>query len=217
MKRIIRDKSRYFREEAYNALTDIDPERLKLLAAIAIEYTSLEVMVDLALRDLLRLDWDETDVVSRINGFEGKVAIIKATSQASATLKGEPATLVADTLGEIGVLKTYRDAVAHADIHEPKAEIVRTSTKHGKPYEVDISISTLTVLFNRVMALQVEMTHAFRVLSHHFDHDDLEMGKYSDASEVISGRPFQEHLAQLRDYQSSRRLLPAIPKLPEEP
>lgn len=216
MKRVIRDRSRYYHEVAYNALTEINPTRLKLIAAVAIEFTSLEAQIDVVLRDLLRLDWDETDVTSRINGFDGKVAIIKSVTAASPTLSGEPAKLVASTLGEIGTLKTYRDAVIHANIHEPKATMAQTSIKHGKPYEVDISVKTLRALLGRIRGFQMEMSAVFSVTSHHFTEVDLESDNYKDASEVINGRYPQLHLRQLRKRQTMRKSLPVIPKLQEE-
>jgi hypothetical protein len=217
MKRIIRDQTKYFKAKAFNALRDINPTRLKLMAAIAIEFTSLEGLIDFALRTLLKFEIDETEVISRINGFEGKVAIIKSIIRDSATLKGEPATMIAGTLGEISVLKTYRDAVAHADIHEPEAQMARTSIKHGKPYEVDISIRTLRALFGRIVEFQNEMVDALRVIEHHFSEWDLEDAQYADASVVINGQIFQQHLRQLRKRQTRRKSLPIIPKLSEEP
>jgi hypothetical protein len=173
-------------------------------------------MIDYALRELLHIDHDDTDVTSRINGFEGKVAIIKSVTKRSTTLRGEPARLIADTLGEISVLKTYRDAVAHAHIHAPDAEMVQTSIKHGKPYEVDISTTTLKALFDRIVGFQMEMVDALRVMQHHFDEFDLETNDYSDPSEVTNGQPFQAHFLQLQS-RSNRKSLPSIPQLAEEP
>ncbi|HEX3500623.1 MAG TPA: hypothetical protein VHT04_14995, partial [Stellaceae bacterium] len=134
----------------------------------------------------------------------------------SPTLAGEPASLIAETLGEIGVLKTYRDAVVHAKIHDPKAKIARTSIKHGKPYEVDISVPTLKALYQRIMGLQKEMVASLRMIERHFTEDDLETQEYSGPNEVINGPFFQEHLAEFRERRSSRTLLPTIPPLNEE-
>ena len=217
MKRIVSDRTCYFKEETkFAALTDIDPERLKLFAAIGIEFTSLEALIDFGVRELLRLRTDETDVVSRINGFDGKVGIFKSVTQSSATLRGEAATRIAHTLGEISKLKTYRDAVAHANIHNPNAEMARTSIKHGKPYEVDISIPTLSALLGRIMGMQKEMVAALSVSAHHFTEWDLEDHDYADASEVTNNPHFQQHLAQFRECQANPKLLPTISPLREE-
>jgi hypothetical protein len=216
MKRVIRDRSRYYKEVAFNALRDINPTRLKLIASVAIEFTSLEYMVDFAVRDLLHLDWDETDVVSRINGFDGKVGIIKSATQESATLRGEPATLISATLGEIGILKTYRDAVIHANIHEPRATLVRTSIKHGKPYEVDLSIRALRALNGRIFGLQKEMSAVLEIMGHHFTEWDLDLEGYASASAITDSKFFRARLARLRKRHSSRKFLPTIPKLEEE-
>jgi len=37
MKRVVQDPSRYFREVSFDALKDMDPKRLLLIGAIAVE------------------------------------------------------------------------------------------------------------------------------------------------------------------------------------
>jgi hypothetical protein len=64
MKRVIRDPSRYYKGVGFDVFKEVNPTRLKLIASVAIEFTSLEAMVDYAVRTLLSL-YDDTEVVSR--------------------------------------------------------------------------------------------------------------------------------------------------------
>jgi hypothetical protein len=211
MKRVAQDVSKYLKAVSFNALKDINPTRLKLFAAAAIEFTSLEHLVDICLQTLIGLQMDEVDVVPRIAGFDAKSEIIKSICRDSETLRGEPATLIAVTLGEIGKLKACRDAVIHANLHHPKATIARTSVKRGKPYEVDLSVNTLRKLVQRIRGIQLEMVSALRMSEHHFSEIDLEMNGYRFAVEVTEHKVFQRSLTRLRARHARRKFLPKIP------
>lgn len=216
MKRIVQDPSRYHRPIGFSAFRDINPTRLRLFAAVAIEFTSLESMVDFALRELLRLPLDDTNVISRINGLGSKIEIIKSITRNSPTLKGEPAELIASCLGEIAVLKTFRDAVIHADIHDPSATMARSPIKHGKPYEVDLRVTTLRALVIRILGMQREMQSVIGVTGHHFDEIDLETNGYLNAAQVINSVIVQRHFRQLREQHKRRKALPKIATLQDE-
>jgi hypothetical protein len=132
------------------------------------------------------------------------------------TLKGKPSRLVAECLGEIGIVKGYRDAVIHVDIHAPKAKMARTTIKSGKPYEVDLSLKTLRALVRRIQFLQREMVTAATVIEHHFNEIDLEMNNYPGPESITKGRFLRRKMRDLLRYRQRRVSLPAIPKLREE-
>ena len=149
--------------------------------------------------------------------MDGKCEIIKAIARESGTIYGEAAGLVAEAVGEVETLKQCRDAVIHARLHDPKADVAHTFSRRGKVYEVFISETALQTLYARILASQKEMQDVIGMLAHHFPHYDLiEHEGDTDPNGVRAGQYFQVNLARLRERQTHRRSLPEIPQFPLE-
>jgi hypothetical protein len=99
---------------------DLTPEQLQGIGAVALAWSEAEAFVDFLLYialSLLNGLW--LDVVTRINGFEGKIRIIKKGGE-DLGLSEETQRLIRDSLGHRQASKKFRDAVIHARIYDPR-------------------------------------------------------------------------------------------------
>src|SRR5690348_11648845 len=97
---------------------NLSMEQLAGIGSVAVSYNRAETAVDRVLSLALDLPVElHQEVLTRINGTEGKITIIKKAAKAI----GLPEGLlfpIADTLGENGFakLKSYRDGIIHARV-----------------------------------------------------------------------------------------------------
>ena len=79
------------------------------------------------------------DVTSRINGFDGKIALIKRGAERYLRLPRDSMALMNNSLSAIEEYKRYRDGVMHAWMTEPNATVADTAQRRGIVDEVLIS------------------------------------------------------------------------------
>ena len=166
---------------------DLTQNQLAWIGSIALAYNETERLVDVIFGISLSLSELSYDVVSRINGTEGRVEIIKLAIREL----GCPELMCvafADTLGNNGfsLLKKFRDRIIHASIVDAAAAIARSPAKRGSFEEVLLTVDALKALYRR---MQLEP------ISKSFEEDN-EAGQLEKAEEILEAA---EEIAALSD------------------
>ena len=71
------------------------------------------------------------DVTSRINGFDGKSAIIKAAARNNYRFAKDICRMIEDTCAACELHKRYRDGLIHAHIRDPNDPVAETAQRRG--------------------------------------------------------------------------------------
>jgi len=210
------------------------PERvLASIGALALAYNEAESCIDGLVSFAARLQAVSLDIISRINGVEGKVEIIKAAFRALGA-SDEVQRLIAISLGQEGFLlfKQYRDAVIHARRFNLIANVADTLTKRGQQYEVLITEGALNGLYERIVLLTNELVEmrglAISLATVRNDEEFLKYAidceikldrnqvRFSDQRKANIEQDIQAAFARLQDRLKRRQSLPLLPKFPSE-
>lgn len=197
----------------YDFLTEVEPERLQLIGAIALAWNWLEATIDTTVATALGLDpvlWVE--VQSRINGFDGKIAIIKAALPRLAPDMPEELQLsIRKGLNATGNYKSIRDHIIHMRLAQPEEEVSESYQRKGDTREVYAAIEPLKAFYshldahlNEVMSIS---TMYFYLSIIHL-HRDLQKSQPEIAALKFAG-------ALLLERQQKRECLPPLPEVPE--
>ena len=182
----------------HRVITDVDPERLRLIGAIALDWNFLEDTVDECLHVSVHWPYElRVEIASRINGLEGKFEILKAAVDVYRILEPAEKVLIKDTIGAISVLKTFRDAVIHMRLADPKSDIGLTHPKKGGAYEILTSIPALRSLHTHIETVAEEAIFVYRILEpYYFDEWDLAPEGPFDPKEIRAKKEFREVISQ---------------------
>jgi hypothetical protein len=199
-------------------IADIGTERLVYFGAISLAWNMVEGAIDTGLALSLELFpgmW--TEVTSRINGFDGKVAILKRACERQMYFPAEYSVVVADTFGLIEKCKQYRDAVLHVKMMDPAASVAPSFERRGETFEVLVTKDALMRLYDLIMAARVEADQIVQMLHHLVRQRGRVLPELSKDEKKSALRAAEECLVQLRSYQEKRKALPPLPEFPEEP
>lgn len=198
---------------SFDVLNDIDPEKLKLFAAVCMTWNYIETVLDSCLGYALKIDVEMFgEVSSRINGIDGKIALIKKALEVG-RVDGSSALSLRKTLNAVEVYKKYRDGVVHVRISSPLLDVADTIQKRGVTDEVLISNEALEALYQRFSFLGNEMIQLFMLL-HHCAMADIATTEHRKRQDEERA---QQSLARLLSYQTQREALPPFPKFPDDP
>jgi hypothetical protein len=188
---------------------DISARQLEALGAIAIMWTRIERRIDFAMCTALSVPYRLwVDVSSRINGFDGKVELIKRGAEHHIRVPPDARTIIADSLGAISEHKRYRDGVIHAWVTNPNAHTADTIQRKGEVDETFMSAEALDSLYERLSVLSDEAGDIISILNYYF--------AVAHGREEIA-QALQACTAQALEHQKRRRSLPPLPAFPEEP
>jgi hypothetical protein len=194
---------------------DIPQEQLAALGAVSLSYNYAENTLNRMLYWAIGMPMAmHRDIVTRINGVDGKIAIIK--SGAVVLGMSEPMRVfIAESLGDgcFGLLKKYRDAAIHARIINRVIGIGELSESRGRHSEVVLSTAALEGLYSHLEALRRELGAILMMF--------LEAGTMVELADDHPDR--EQHEARARDcfalareYRTRRLSLPPIPRFPNE-
>src|SRR5262245_61008343 len=94
-------------------ITELE-EQFAFIGYIAICWNYIEHKFDELMAEALSLaDEYSIEITSRINGFEGKHAIIRKALEHSVKLPKATRTVIEETLAKVAECKTYRDSFVH--------------------------------------------------------------------------------------------------------
>jgi hypothetical protein len=214
MRRKAVPRPRRFGPATLNLRETLDPDQLKNFAACCLVWNRIEnainvsVCFSLAIPPTLRLD-----VVSRINGLDGKVAIVRAALQKRFKFPEKAYKIFDSALGGALEYKRYRDGIIHAVVTHSDAPIAPTAQRQGRMDEVLITKDALDVLYQHLIALDAEMRDAVTTI-HAVDR--LARLNKPGAQKQIEAT-IQDGTAQVQSHQRARKSLPPLPEFPEEP
>ena len=201
----------------YDFLAEVDGERLKLIGAIALAWNWIEGALDATLAMSLELAADMwVEVSSRINGIDGKTALIKRSLTLANGLpkfEEDDLLILRKAINAIENNKRFRDGLIHARMIHPEAIISQTSQRKGVADEVLMTAEALNALYNLYAALGEEMDAFVRVI---FVRLDLG-GRLKERGNKLTEEHLRWSLAQLREAQTKREALPPLPEFPDEP
>jgi hypothetical protein len=198
--------------EDFDTFRDVDPERLRYWAAICLEFNyaekTLDECVGLAIRAHTSLF---LEVSSRISSIEAKKDLVKAGVQVAPTLAGEPANLIFDSLSFFFGCKQHRDVIAHSAIFHRNANIGFSYVRQGSTYEVDLSLETLSIVYDHVFQGGLEIASVFRMVEHIWDEWDLAPEGDMEIGAIRNSAGFKRSVSALQSLQAQRRSLREIP------
>jgi hypothetical protein len=197
-------------------------EQLSYIGAITLLYNDVEAIVNSMCALALRIQIRHEELTSRINGMDGKLALIKLGA-GNWGFDAAEMNHLEDVLGAGGfkLMKTWRDAIIHAQVLDARASVGKGNERQGRVYEVLMSLDALKGFYTRLDVMRVELNSIRAVLARkqtltleelkefEFELDD------QDREQLEQG--IQDDWAQAREHRTQRQSLPPIPEFPEEP
>lgn len=210
-----------------NVRKDLTQNQLAWIASVALAYNEAERLIDVSLITSLSLGDIAHDVVGRINGIDGKIAIIKL---AITELKC-PTNIqhkIADSLGEGGfsLLKRYRDRIIHASIVDAAAAIAKTPASRGNFEEVLLTVSALKALYKRMRLVRLELIEVLKICGvlarrKYMQPIETSLSIFGVPDRIAERRKETEEeiracFARFLRHQKARLSLPPLPQFPSE-
>lgn len=197
-----------------NPFDNLSVDQLAYIGAVAMLYNDLEQIIDEMCAKCLTDTIHPQEVLSRINGVEGKIEIVKHASKQWAFDPNEIATL-GETLGESGFLelKRLRDAVVHARVFDMTTSVARTRARKGKVGDVLLAHDALMGLFLRMQEMRVELSSIEDVLAR---KRRIKCENLDDRQKERLEEENRASWAQALEHRSQRLSLPSMPDWPAD-
>jgi hypothetical protein len=199
---------------------DLSAAQLEGIGLATIGYNYAEAQIDILLGAALGLDLDssvERHVTTRINGVDGKIAIITFVAERLG-IDDAIRRDIEDSLGD-GVFKRfkkYRDAIIHARVLDAEMELGHVVERQAKQSEVLLTTGALNLLYQHLNALRFELHE----LTMAFFHKRVAVVEFMAMKDAHKRPPyeavFQEWIARFRDRRTKRQALPPLPEFPPE-
>lgn len=196
-------------------LQDVPQAQLAGIGAIALSYNyaenTINRMLFLAIGMPIAL---YRDVISRINGIDGKIEIVKRGAKERLCLSPDIQEFISVTLGDGGfkLLKKYRDAVIHARIVNRVTGVGELMESRGKHSEVLLSKAALMGLYQRLEAIRDELAALYMLM-------DCKYWIVDDPAEPETAQRESEipkYFALAQENRQKRLSLPPLPEFPDE-
>jgi hypothetical protein len=200
----------------YDVRKDTNSSHLAIIGAVTIAWNDVEALVDSVLCGaadvpaMLRLD-----ITSRINGFDGKIAIIKKAARDHVYFPKAICVMIEATCGACEEHKRYRDGIIHARILDPHDAVAETTQRKGKTDEVLITEPALNALYDRLIAIQDELSEILSLVYVMKQRRNFQRKGISGRLKLQIEQAVRRGQALLRDRQKTRLSLPPLPQFPE--
>lgn len=198
----------------YSVRKEIGGKRLQLLGSIAMNYTFIEDMTDSLLHAALRLHPEfHYEISSRINGTEGKVAILNKVLSINVVLDDQDGKSFKDSLATIIQCKLFRDSIIHALVIDPKDDFALSAPNRGaSSYKFAFSSQYLSQINLFLQAFLQELIYVYRIMEgEYFIQDDFDVvnehGGSVSPEKTRSSKRFRQSMAQYRRSRSRRQAL----------
>lgn len=215
-----RPSSRRFSVRSSDPFENLSTEQLSYIGAIALLYNDIEAIVDALLSLALRVTIRPQELTSRINGMEGKIALIKVGARHWGFSDAEM-THLEDVLGNGGfqLMKTWRDAVIHAQVLDAPSGVAKVNERKGRVSEVLLSLDALKGFYSRLDLMRVELMSMRDILSRKQTLQLEELREFEleldDQGKERLEREIQLDWVQAQEHRNLRLSLPPIPEFPE--
>lgn len=208
----------YVKWVEHDVLKDFDHERLTHIGAISLQWNFIEGITDECVDQALGLEFGlGPHVYSRINGMDGKIAIIRKVLSVNVVLATDEKALCNLVLDAVADLKRYRDNIIHARIADPNDRTALSAPNKGTAYEIAITLDALVAIYSRLEYLGNEIVGLWRVLHLVGGHQWPFTEGEADPERLRSGRDFLSAIALIREHQSLRLSLPPLPRFLDPP
>jgi hypothetical protein len=197
-------------------LTDIPQAQLAGIGAVALSYNYAENTVNRMMFLCMGIPIGMyRDVVTRINGVDGKIEIVKRGAKEQLNLPCEIVEFISVTLGDghFKLLKKYRDAVIHARIVNKVTGVGELLESRGRHTEVLLTKDALMGLYKRLKEIRMELACLLMVMdAKHWinqfrDPNDLDKAKHEEQ--------IPAYFALARQYRDQRLALSPLPEFPD--
>ena len=193
----------------------LDEKQLAGIGAVALAYNYAENSINKLFVEIAGVRKDVSrDVVTRINGIDGKTAIIKKGFR-TVTEDENILRMINALFGEKGPFtqcKRYRDALIHSRVLDSEAGTGIYDIHRDKIWDVMHSVDALDVLFDTLDLLRSEIAKlsvVYRILNR----------IRSTRGDLLAKERYEQHLqvclAQVLEIQRMRSSLPKFPEFPE--
>jgi len=196
---------------------DFSNEQLAGIGAVAMAWNEVEYLLDIMLYSALALPsahW--LDVVTRINGIEGKLEILRQFIARNRRIAADAAAVMKQSMDDAGLYKTFRDAVVHARVFNAPAGIGQRIERQAKISQVILTREALDGFYDRLVLLRREFQGILAVF------DILRAFRVTRSSPALidprttqSLPTAQAWMVQVQAHQSQRLFLPPLPKFPD--
>jgi hypothetical protein len=197
---------------------DLTQAQLAKIGAISFAYNNAEHAITKLFGAAIGLNAQMLlEVCTRINGTEGRIAIILEGAKQRLFVSKELQRLLEDSLGENGFagLKKYREAVIHARLVSSPLAVGKTVERRAKTNEVLLSQKALDALYEHLKAITAELESASGVLIMVAASKDL-VPEPSARKKELAAAVESIVLAQYRENHKKRLALQPIPEFPQE-
>jgi hypothetical protein len=197
-----------------NPFDNLSLDQLSYIGAVVMKYNDVEALVGDICAAGLRIPIRNEEVLTRINGVEGRAALVKLTARHWGFTDDEMA-LLCDALGEGGFsgLKKWRDGVVHARMLDINSSVGRLTQKQGVTEDVLLSLDALKGLFRRLELMRAELWRFMLIVQRKARIGATEI---SDQHRERLEQEIQAEWVQVREFRNQRRLLPPMPEWPED-
>jgi hypothetical protein len=143
-----RSKNRFGDQQfkGYNVRQHIDPKKLQAIGAIILEWNYIEGATNLILDLALQIPYPLwVPVHSRINGLDGKIALIKEAFALPPAIPEKAQAPIRKALNAVEHYKKYRDGIAHVVLTHPEQVVAESIQRKGMTDEVLLSQEALAL------------------------------------------------------------------------
>ena len=150
----------------FRLLSNYTAKQLELIGSIAVLYNGCEHVLHNAVGHCIEYRGNKRDITSRINGAEGLIAIIVATSPKMFGVESPDHEAIKATLEQEGFskLKSYRDAVVHSMPYNQLMGVGRSPGRRGRAVDVLLGEPALQWLATSLSLLRDEMSEMASLL-----------------------------------------------------
>ena len=186
---------------------------------IALIWNQIDSFIDFLLLVVLKMPvglW--LDVTKRVNGMDGKIAILRKRSEQSVILTDQAKACVKSSRDAVEEYKTYRDAIVHSLVFDIDKGIAQKIGSRADIQQILVTIKALTMFYERLALLKDELRQVdllFR-LADEAAAASIYPGA-ADPNRLRRERDVPAVTALVQQYQSRRLSLPPLPEFPEEP
>jgi hypothetical protein len=193
-------------------------DQLAEIGAIALIWNQVDSYIDFILLVALNIPiglW--LDVTKRINGMDGKLAILRNRAAQSRILTDEARACIKSALDAVAEYKTYRDAIVHSLVFDADKGIAQRIGSRAENHQILVTMEALSALYQRLVLIQAELRQVdllFR-LADEAGAAAVYRG-VADPSRLRRERDVPAVNAQVLEHQNRRLSLPPLPEFPSE-
>ncbi len=208
------------RRYEHNIKKAYSKEQLSEIGAIALIWNQIDEFINFLLMIALNIPlnvWME--VAKRINGMDGKLAILQLRADRSRILSPEAKACIKLSLDAVAEYKKYRDAIVHSVPFDVERGITQRFDSRAKISQILLTIDALSAFYQRLELLLAELPEIdllFRLADEVALRRSIVRGSVSDPLKLRRERDVPVQTIRAQEHQKKRLSLPPLPEFPDE-